>query len=312
MKIEKFSNVQINKIQSKSPVFSGMIPQKYILELQKQNTIEAKKILDSVLAYNAVWRGAQNVNPDKIAKELMDKFKIKVEFGNNPLFASYTALAVNIFHKLGYPKPPGILLKDLRGLSYKNYIGMCAVHPKNDEIYRRFGKDFPVGTVIMNSAKNWGDTNINLNIQEEMIELYKQKHSSTCHFLSPFIHEFFHNLHIKNLQKRFKNSSKIMWKLQKDFQNKDTITFIKKETGKYGATKPCELFAEEMTELVVNSLNPKNLLPNEMIFRIERCKEPILMDKLIDACWNGDTKFLENLCKKDNIFKQLIKKIKKD
>lgn len=308
MKVHKFDNTSVRKTQK--PAFTGLISPKYILELRKENTKEAKKILESVLAFNAVLRGAENVNPDKIASELANKFNIHTEFGNNPFFASCTALVVNIFHKLGYAKPPGVVLKDLQGLSYERCIGICAVQSYDNEIYRRFKKDFPIGTVIINSAKNWCDSNMGLNIQEEMIELYKQQHSSTCHFLSPIIHEFFHNAHIKNLQKRFRNSSKIMSKLQKDFKNKNTISFIQQESGKYAATKPCELFAEEMTELVVDSMNPKTLLPDGMIFSMQRLKEPFLIDKLIDACWNGDITQIEKLRQKNNIFKGFIQKIK--
>ncbi len=311
MKITSFSKTTINKNNSNKPAFAGMIPQKYILELTRQNTPEAKKILESVLAYNATLRGAQNVNPDKIARELANRYNIKTEFGNNPFFASCVGLTVNIFRRLGFPLPPEVLLKDLSGL-YQNYIGLCAVQSYDREIFMKFKKDFPIGTVMMNSCKNWGGSNSGMNIQEELIELFKQNRTPNCHFLSPFIHEFFHCAHIKNLQKRFHNSGSVMRKLQRDFRNKDTISFITKENGKYASTKPCELFAEEMTELVITSMHPKTLLPNEMTFKMARAKEPFLMDKLIDACWNGDIKQVEKLRKKENILDIVLKKLKKD
>ena len=68
------------------------------------------------------------------------------------------------------------------------------------------------------------------------------------------------------------------------------------------------MIAEEMTELVVDSLNPRTLLPDEMIFRMNRLKEPFEMDKLIDACWNGDFKQVETFRRKKNSLVEALKK----
>ena len=68
------------------------------------------------------------------------------------------------------------------------------------------------------------------------------------------------------------------------------------------------MVAEEMTELIVDSLNPKTIMPDEMIFKMQRAKEPFQMDVLIDACWRGDVTQIE-LFRKKNI--TIIERIKK-
>lgn len=296
----KINPASTHKINTSNQPFKGLVSYERLKELASKNTPEAKKMLNSCLGFNTVYRNAESLNPDKIAREMADKFHIRAEFGNNPIVAAFSALSSNIFHKLGFVQPTNVLLKDLSSTGYKNMLGICAVHPYDSELYRKFGKDFPLRSVIINDGKNW------YNIQEEMIELYNIKHSSTPHFLSPFIHEYIHSSHLENLMKRFGNGSKVMSKFQKDYKDKNTIEMIKIETGRYGATKPCETVAEELTELIVDSLNPKTIMPNEMIFKMQRAKEPFLIDKLIDACWNGDVKQVEAFRKKkSNLFEML-------
>lgn len=298
MKINsKNSNVQ------KMP-FKGMIPERVLQDLKRQNTTDSIKLLNSCKGFNAVYRGAENLNPDKIARELADKFNIGSDFGNNPLFAAFSALTVNIFRKLNFPLPSNVLLKDLSGTWYSKCLGICCTSPFDADIYRKFGGSFPLKSVIMNATQDWS------SIQDYMLEAKRRNHTSTGHFLDVFIHEFMHSAHLTNLEKRYgaKEGGKFMRKFQKDFTNKDTIAMIKNETSNYGATKPCEMIAEEMTELVVDSLNPRTLLPDEMIFRMNRLKEPFEMDKLIDACWNGDFKQVETFRRQKNSLVEALKK----
>lgn len=281
--------------------FKGFIPESTLKELYRQNTPESLKALKSCLGFNAVRRGAYNINPDKIAREIQDKFNINTEFGNNPLFAAFSALTVNIFQKLGLTQPTNIFLKDFSGTIYQNKLGICATNPYDNSLYRKFNKDFPLRSVIMNQLQNWDC------IQERMLELKKQKLLSTSHFLAPFIHEFIHSAHLDNLINKYGNGSKIMCKLQKEFKNANTIALIKKETGNYASTSPCEMLAEEMTELIVDTLNDKTLMPNEMIFKMQRAKEPFNMDFLINACWNGDIAKIELFRKRKNKLIEFLK-----
>lgn len=298
----KIAKTQSNSNYKNKTSFKGLIPTERLKELASKNTPEARKMLHSCLGFNAVYRGAQDLNPDRISREMADKFHINTEFGNNPIVAAFSALTANIFHKLGFAQPTNVLLKNFDGTRYKKMLGVCATNPYDDELYRKFGKDFPLRSVILNEAVNW------YNIQEQMMHLKNLRHSSTGHFLSPCIHEFVHSAHLDNLIKKYGNGSKIMQKFQRDFKNEATISLIKKETGNYGATKPCEMVAEEMTELIVDSLNPKTIMPDEIIFKMQRAKEPFQMDVLIDACWRGDVTQIE-LFRKKNI--TIIERIKK-
>jgi len=279
--------------QKNSQNFTGLIPQSQLKKLSQTNTPQARKLLNSCLGFNAVYRGAQKVNPDTMAREIADKFHIKCDFGNNPLVACFTALTSNIFHKLGYTQPPSVLLRDLdRTQKYRGSLGICEVYPFDMDIYNTFKETHPLRTVVINSSTNWDD------IQNLMIEQRNINQFSTNHFLATFIHEYMHNVHFDHLEKRFGSGSKLFAKMQKQFKNNDTIFMLQRETGNYGATRPCEMFAEEMTELIVDSLNPKTIMPDEVILKMNRLKENFVMDKLLEACWNGDIKLLENFRKR--------------
>ena len=304
MKIKSLNNANKYDNSSKKS-FKGMIPQKVLEDLKKQNTKESLKLLDSCLGFNAVYRGIENMNPDRIAREMADKFHIGTDFGNNPFVAAFSALTANICHKLGFALPSNVYLKDLTGTRYSNCMGFCTVYPYDESIFRKFREDFPLKTTVFNARQDWS------SIQEYMIQSKRVNHSPTGHFLSVFIHEFMHNAHFSNLQERFgRKGERVFFLTQRKFTNQDTIAMIKKETSDYGAKNPCEMIAEEMTELIVDSLNPKTLLLNEMIFKMNRLKEPFQMDKLIDACWNGDVKQLDLFRKKKSKFKEWINKLK--
>lgn len=273
--------------------FTGLIPPAQLRALARVNTPQSRKLLNSCLGFNAVYRGAMEVNPDAMARQIADKFQINCDFGNNPLAACFTALTSNIFHKLGFVQPTNVVLRDLsKTRSYKDTLGVCAVHTYDSDMYETFRETFPLRTVIMNSHSDWG------SIQTEMINAKNHNHMSTNHFLAPFIHEFMHSLHFSNLVKRFGAGSVRMAKLQKEFKNKDTIYMLQRETGNYGSTSPCEMFAEEMTELVVDSLSPKTIMPNELVFKMNKMKENFVMDTLMEACWNGDLKTVEKFRKR--------------
>lgn len=62
-----------------------------------------------------------------------------------------------------------------------------------------------------------------------------------------------------------------------------------------------------MTELIVDTLNDKTLMPNEMIFKMQRAKEPFNMDFLINACWNGDIAKIELFRKRKNKLIEFLK-----
>lgn len=278
---------QIQK-QTNTQKFTGLIPQSQLRELARTNTPQARKLYNTCLGFNAVYRGAQEVNPDTIARQIADKFQINCDFGNNPLVACFIALTSNIFHKLRFTQPTNVILRDLsKTKNYKDVLGICAVHTYDNDIYTTFKETFPLRSVVINSANDWE------SIQSDMIRMRDNNHMSTNHFLAPFIHEFMHSMHFDNLVKRFGTGSVKMSELQKEFKNKNTIYMLQRETSNYGSVSPCEMFAEEMTELVVDSLHPRTLMPNEMLFKMNRRKKSIEMDNLLDACWNGDIKTVE-------------------
>ncbi len=272
---------------SRTVSFKGLIPASTLKELAKKNTLESKRLLNSCLGFNAVYKGAENLNPDKVARQIQDKFHINTDFGNNPIVASFCALTANIFQKLGWAKPTGFFLRNFNGTYYQNALGICMTHKRDDSLYSKFKKDFPLRSVIMNSFPDWW------SIQECMIPVREQNHFSTNHFLAPFIHEFVHSAHYAHLLKKYKDGTEIMNRMQREFTNQKTIVMIQKETSNYGAQSPCELIAEEMTELIVNSLDPKTILPDVKVFKMLRKQEPNLMDELIDASWNYDEEKLK-------------------
>ena len=63
-----------------------------------------------------------------------------------------------------------------------------------------------------------------------------------------------------------------------------------------------------MTELVVNSINTKTLLPYEFVFKIQQAKEPFVISRLIDAIWKGDVHQVEIFRKNKNFIQRLCSK----
>ena len=189
------------------------------------------------------------------------------------------------------------MLKNLNGTSYQDALGLCVVHIGDKELFKKFNRNLPLRTIIINENIDWS------NIQTKMVLAKLNNDYSTGHFLTTFIHEFMHSAHLDNLMKIFnKDCEYIFSKLQKKYKNLNTICMLNKETSKYGATYPSETVAEEFTELIVNSLNHKTLLPNEMIFKMQWLKEPFLMNKFIRACWDGDVKQVEKFRKDKSNF----------
>ena len=74
--------MKIHSHHQKAANFKGFIPESTLKALRKQNTQESVSALNSCLGFNAVLKGAYSVNPDKVARELQDKFHINADFGN--------------------------------------------------------------------------------------------------------------------------------------------------------------------------------------------------------------------------------------
>ena len=261
MQIQKHSHIS----------FTGVIPPSTLKTLKMVNTPTYKQLYFNSLSFNAVYKSAQKIDPRMISRDLLQKYGIKSDFNDNPLVAAFSALTANIFHKLHIAQPSNILLKNLKNTAYNDVYGLCIVHPKDDELYRVFKKDFPLKTIILNSDIDWE------NIQQAMIRNKLRKHSSTGHFLTVSIHEAMHSAHCDNIMKIHSNSSSVYRKLQKNYTNKNTLSIVRQETSNYAAKSPSETIAEEFTELIVNSLNYQTLLPNEMIYKMNCLKEPIFM-----------------------------------
>lgn len=273
--------------QSQNVSFKGLISINQLNKLANTATPEAKKMLKSAIGFNATYRSAEKLNPDKLSQEIADKFEIGTDFGNNPFIAAYSALTINIFKKLGWALPSNIYLKDLSKTNYDDALAICCTSSHDRSIFNKFGRNFPLRSIVFNSRVDWED------IQYIEAQMKKVNHSSTGHFLATPIHEFVHNAHFVRLNQ----NKRIFYKLMKEFEDKDIKALIRKETSNYATTDACELIAEEMSELIVDSLHYKTILPNEMIFKIKRLQEPFMMDKLITAAWNGDYKTIERLRK---------------
>lgn len=284
--------------------FKGYIPYSFLNDLRKQNTQLSKQALESCLAHNAVLRGSNNVNLEYLYKQLFEKFGMKCDFEGDKFVGTCVALTANIMHKLGFKLPPGVYFKDLSRTDYASNLGICCTKKYDYSISQKFRADFPFKSVVLNSWHDWDD------IQYNMIEGKRVNHFPTPHFLDVIIHEFVHAAHITDLVDKFgeKEGIKIMGQFVKKISNKQTAQMIKNESTTYAATTPAEMVADEYTELIVNSLNPKTLLPDKMRFEMLRKKEPFLFDKLLDACWKGDVEFVNKHRKNESLIKKWLEK----
>lgn len=282
------SNMRLNnKPQNFHPSFKSLISQKQINEIIKntKNPQNIRKYLDSIESYNAFIRGLDRISFNQITDQLYQKYGIETDLKGNKVIAGANALVCNIFQKLGLIKPPALYMRSFpNSQQFSRTYAVTSVHKQMTDFDIAMKERYPLRSVIYNSNIDWD------KLQLMAISEKESGHSSTGHFLHVFLHEFFHNVHADNLYKRFGSEARgsdVFAYLQRKYSKQANIELVKKETGRYGSTNPAETFADEMSERIADSLNPRTLLPDKNPFAFMEFEGRIDFNQMIDDIWQG-------------------------
>lgn len=299
MKTKEISSVNLRKGNLKKNFKAFYSPQQiknmrnFILENKHLNPkidgVEIMRMMDSMDSFNAFYKGLKSISAQGVANELYRKMGIPADFNGDKILAGCCGLVANIFHHLHLPQPKGIYKTALE----PNVLGCCNGMTR----ILKFTSDF-----------DWN------KIQNEAIEAKVCNFSSSGHFLKTILHEFFHNVQVKQLHdiaKRRTSSPLINTKVfeilgfNPDFKTKlilDNMAKISNEKVKrlleekvssYGATLPAEAYTETVTKMVTDVLNKKTLRPicNPFVYK-EFTQDKALMEILTDFYTGNFQKYI--------------------
>lgn len=223
-------------------------------------------------------------NPEKLEQLFAENYGIESRFLNNKTSAIANKYCITIFEELSkklkfnYFFPPAITQYKKEELINKiSAINFCI--PDTKEVLL---KDYPfVGrSIFFGNNLNLQDTDFITETQ------YKNKKTSSPHFLASFIHEWIHSLQIDSIYKKYgyggnceylnsiypqKNTQisgyKILQELQNKKLSKEENTLIYDILGEY-STKPqnqyLEIFSETLTKFICESLKGTKFIKNPL------------------------------------------------
>ena len=222
------------------------------------------------------------INSQIVENNFADRYGIEASFIQNKSAALANKFCADIFEKLGkliclkFVLPPCITVFERKDLVDKNSaLNFCI--PDTKEVLKN---DYPFfgRSVFFQNFKNLNEIDDITDYQ------YKNKRTSSSHFLSPFIHEWLHSIHIDRIYNKFgyggsceylnekyprKSLNKSGFEMIKELQNKKMTMqeneIIYNELGEY-ATLPnnqyLEVFSEAFTKFICDSLKGVELIKN--------------------------------------------------
>ena len=222
------------------------------------------------------------VNPTKIETNFMNSYNVEASFNQNKSAALANKFCADIFTKLAdvtknsYTFPPCIKLYDKKYLTDISLAENFCIPDTKEVLTNDY--PFPGRSIFFKEFKK-------LRYVDDITEFqYKNKRTSSPHFLAPFIHEWLHSLQLDSIYNKFgyggncdylnsiyptKNQKITGFDLIKNFQTK-TLTPKENEIvydvlGEY-ATLPInqyfEVFSEAFTKFICASLEGVKLVKN--------------------------------------------------
>ena len=306
------SNINKNKNYQKNNYCKQNINCNDTFNLTKKTTFGSQKNVDDYIYEMSFLKHKNNISKidPTVVEGYFNALGVPADFNQGSDFtrqfiAFCTFHTAEIFRQLNFSLPVKISIANFSDIfpenSCENAIGLCHYGP--DVIL-----GFPVRTVLFNSFETpqkkgfWENHFQNQKYNKEINFL------STKHFLSPFLHEFAHNLHFHKLYSKFgcpyinqgyqysPNAQTVMKLLNlpiKDMNEKPVENpFISYEvrnalntSSRYGSTLLPETFAEEFTRTVADNLNYMTLKLKRNPFPMA-ISNPTLQQVLYET-WEG-------------------------
>lgn len=233
------------------------------------------------------------VNPRKIETHFMNDYNVEAAFGQSKSAALANQFCADIFSKLAKvfknncAFPPCIKLYNRKNLVDASSAENFCIPDTKEVLTNDY--PFPGRSIFFQDFKN-------LRHIDDITEFqYKNKRTSSSHFLAPFIHEWLHSLQLDEIYRKYgyggecdylkniyptHNLKYTGFDLIKNFQTK-TLTPKENEVvfdvlGEY-ATLPTnqyfEVFSEAFTKFICASLKEIELVKNPMDFLKNSPKE---------------------------------------
>ena len=218
-----------------------------------------------------------------LEKTFIDNFGIDTKFNNNDnaICFSYT---LNIFEDISNnynlfncSYPPRIRIFDRNNLINKNSTDSFCI--SNSKQILRNENVFELRSIFIKK-------NNLLDINQKTEKNYKNKISSSPHFLANYIHEWLHNIHLDNIYKKYGydgncpfaqslySKTKIgglhllnNWTTNINMNN-NIKNLAYNELGSYSTTSIMEFFAETLTKIIKQSLNKNCELKNNPLDKL--------------------------------------------
>jgi len=250
----------------------------------------------------------KNCDVEQITEE-MTRMDIETDFADNKVVAWCSNQVVKIFEHLNdrfslkFDLPKGIFVEDFSKLNIKpnemRMHGFCNWLPAY--VLKESDKVFHERTLFFNSFH--GQRNIYKweNINPDTEKLFKDKKLGSGHFLTVFLHEFFHSSHNGHLLKKF-NQDNLHERLKSLTNPAFIIEFHRRygkllsDIGKQAIRNPLEVVANDMCMRIASSLDSKILLPTHNPFKLSPYQNNSLLarlnglrtkEKVLRKIWNG-------------------------
>lgn len=253
-----------------------------------------------------IMREINSVNPYNI-EQIMVKNNINADFENNKIIAWCCAKTLEIIKKLHIRLglPANIFVKDLNTLNcqdlniyaFTNFLP-CRITQNSDDIT-------PAVSIIFNKNFNWEHLDKISNY-----EFFDAHNTATDFFLEPFLHEFGHIAHERNLINKLGTNKTVL-----SLINLTKASTIKKYQTQFSLTNeslcecakssPLELIACDLSKRIIDCIDrnkialDKKPLVNSPYQRflgiVSVFKKYSLQDLLINNFYSGKTDVLDKI-----------------
>lgn len=241
--------------------------------------------------YNYSFKAGLNKNiqteekvtqPEKVENLFNNKYGIDVYFEHNKSAAYANKICLNILHtlkdklKLNFVLPPSIYVYQKNNLVDANLPHNFCISDTMEILKNNY--PFPGRSIFFQNFKNLEQVNNDAEV------LYKNKISSSNHFLAPFIHEWMHSIHIDRIYNKlgyggdcsylqevypFKKNKKTGVEFLKELElktlKKEENAVVFNTLGEYSTREGnqyLEIFSEAYTKFICDSLNGIELVKN--------------------------------------------------
>ena len=233
---------------------------------------------------NQTTKKEQSVNPKLIESYFLNYYNVEASFNKNKSAALANQICANIFEKfakilnIDIALPPCIKIYNAKNLVDKTSVENFCI-PDTKEVLNN-DYPYPGRSIFFQDFINLQ----NINDQTEF--QYKNKKTSSSHFLAPFIHEWLHSIQLDKIYSHFgyggecdylksiyplKNQNRSGFSIIKNLENKKLTPkeneIIFDILGEY-STQPInqyfEIFSETFTKFICDSLKGIELVKNPL------------------------------------------------